>query len=166
MNLIYGYQYGASTLLIRRIQLNRGQRDLMELKGDKSFPIIISSKLSEKEKKLLLQDLEKCKGAIAWKMSDIKGIRFFQISIAHEDQEKTTFTCPYGTFAYMLMPFGLCNAPTTFQRCMTTIFHDMVEDFMEVFRDDFSVFSNSFDCCLDNLDRMLVRCIETNLVLN
>ncbi|GKC77403.1 reverse transcriptase domain-containing protein [Tanacetum coccineum] len=59
------------------------------------------------------------------------------ISIALEDQEKTTFTCPYGTFAYRRMPFGLCNAPATFQQCMTTIFHDMVEDFMEVFMDDF-----------------------------
>ncbi|GKC44490.1 reverse transcriptase domain-containing protein [Tanacetum coccineum] len=65
---------------------------------------------------------------------------FFQIPIALEDQEKTTFTCPYGTFAYRRMPFGLCNAPATFQRCMTAIFHDMVEDFMEVFMDDFSVF--------------------------
>ncbi|GKC44929.1 putative nucleotidyltransferase, ribonuclease H [Tanacetum coccineum] len=63
---------------------------------------------------------------------------FFQIPIALEDQEKTTFTCPYGTFAYRRMPFGLCNAPATFQRCMTAIFHDMVEDFMEVFMDDFS----------------------------
>ncbi|GKE48341.1 reverse transcriptase domain-containing protein, partial [Tanacetum coccineum] len=61
---------------------------------------------------------------------------FFQIPIAPEDQEKTTFTCPYGTFAYRRMPFGLCNAPATFQRCMTAIFYDMVEDFM----DDFSVF--------------------------
>jgi len=50
-----------------------------------------------------------------------------QIAIALEDQEKTTFTCPYGTFAYRRMPFGLCNAPATFQRCMMTIFHDMVE---------------------------------------
>ncbi|GJY64344.1 putative nucleotidyltransferase, ribonuclease H [Tanacetum coccineum] len=91
---------------------------------------------------------------------------FFQIPIAPEDQEKTTFTCPYGTFAYRRMPFGLCNAPATFQRCMTAIFHDMVEDFMEVFMDDFSVFGNSFDCCLANLDRMLARCEETNLVLN
>ncbi|GJW52731.1 putative nucleotidyltransferase, ribonuclease H [Tanacetum coccineum] len=91
---------------------------------------------------------------------------FFQIPIALEDQEKTTFTCPYGTFAYRRMPFGLCNAPATFQRCMTAIFHDMVEDFMEVFMDDFSVFGNSFDCCLANLDRMLARCEETNLVLN
>ncbi|GJZ05381.1 reverse transcriptase domain-containing protein, partial [Tanacetum coccineum] len=91
---------------------------------------------------------------------------FFQIPIAPEDQEKTTFTCPYGTFAYRRMPFGLCNAPANFQRCMTAIFHDMVEDFMKVFMDDFSVFGNSFDCCLANLDRMLARCEETNLVLN
>ncbi|GJR68104.1 reverse transcriptase domain-containing protein [Tanacetum coccineum] len=88
---------------------------------------------------------------------------FFQIPIAPEDQEKTTFTCPYGTFAYRQMPFGLCNALATFQRCMTAIFHDMVGEFMEVFMDDFSMFENSFDCCLANLDRMLALCEETNL---
>ncbi|GJX42962.1 reverse transcriptase domain-containing protein [Tanacetum coccineum] len=91
---------------------------------------------------------------------------FFLIPIAPEDQENTTFTCPYRTFAYRRMPFRLCNAPATFQRCMTAIFHDMVEDFMEVFMDDFSVFGNSFYCYLANLDRMLSRCEETNLVLN
>ncbi|GJX77691.1 DNA-directed DNA polymerase, partial [Tanacetum coccineum] len=91
---------------------------------------------------------------------------FFQIPIAPEDQEKTTFTCPYGTFAYRRMPFGLCNALATFQRCMIVIFHDMVEDFIEVFMDDFFVFGNSFNCCLANLDTMLARCEETNLVLN
>ncbi|VVA20548.1 PREDICTED: LOW QUALITY PROTEIN, partial [Prunus dulcis] len=63
-----------------------------------------------------------------------------QIPIAPEDQEKTTFTCPFGTFAYRRMPFGLCNAPATFKRCMMAIFSDMVERFMEVFMDDFSVF--------------------------
>ncbi|KAJ9189351.1 hypothetical protein P3X46_000659, partial [Hevea brasiliensis] len=62
---------------------------------------------------------------------------FFQIPIHPEDQEKTTFTCPYGTFAYRRMPFGLCNAPATFQRCMMAIFSDYIEDTMEVFMDDF-----------------------------
>ncbi|GJW76637.1 reverse transcriptase domain-containing protein [Tanacetum coccineum] len=52
---------------------------------------------------------------------------YFQIPIDPQDQEKTTFTCPYGTFAYRRMPFGLCNAPGTFQRCMMAIFHDMIE---------------------------------------
>ncbi|GJV30546.1 reverse transcriptase domain-containing protein [Tanacetum coccineum] len=62
---------------------------------------------------------------------------YFQIPIDPQDQEKTTFTCPYGTFAYRRMPFGLCNAPDTFQRCMMAIFHDMIEETMEVFMDDF-----------------------------
>nr|GFA68033.1 hypothetical protein [Tanacetum cinerariifolium] len=66
---------------------------------------------------------------------------YFQIPIDPRDQEKTTFTCPYGTFAYQRMPFGLCNAPGTFQRCMLAIFDDMVEKTMEVFMDDFSDFS-------------------------
>ncbi|XP_073136960.1 uncharacterized protein [Henckelia pumila] len=91
---------------------------------------------------------------------------YMQIHIAPEDQHKTTFTCPYGTFAYKRMPFGLCNAPATFQRCMMAIFHDMVEKFIEVFMDDFSVVGSSFDACLFNLKKVLQRCEESNLVLN
>nr|GEW26842.1 reverse transcriptase domain-containing protein [Tanacetum cinerariifolium] len=91
---------------------------------------------------------------------------YFQISIDPQDQEKTNFTCLYGTFAYRRMPFGLCNAPGTFQRCMIAIFHDMIEKTMEVFMDDFSVFRDSFSSCLTNLDKMLKRCEDTNLVLN
>ncbi|GKB86883.1 reverse transcriptase domain-containing protein, partial [Tanacetum coccineum] len=92
--------------------------------------------------------------------------RYFQIPIDPQDQEKTTFTCPYGTFAYRRMPFGLCNAPGTFQRYMMAIFHDLIEKTMEVFMDDFSVFGDSFVSCLSNLDKMLKRCEDTNLVLN
>ncbi|CAL9024899.1 unnamed protein product, partial [Prunus brigantina] len=89
-----------------------------------------------------------------------------QIVIAPEDQEKTTFTCSFGTFAYRRMPFGLCNAPATFQRCMLAIFSDMIERFIEVFMDDFSVFGSSFDNCLNHLSLVLQRCQETNLILN
>ncbi|KAL1212237.1 RNA-directed DNA polymerase-like protein [Cardamine amara subsp. amara] len=91
--------------------------------------------------------------------------RFFQIHIHPDDQEKTTFTCPYGTFAYRRMPFGLCNAPTTFQCCMMSIFTDMIENFMEVFMDDFSGYGSSFKDCLDNLCKVLARCEEKHLVL-
>ena len=91
---------------------------------------------------------------------------YFQIHITPEDQEKTTFTCPFGTFAYRRMSFGLCNALGTFQRCMLTIFSDFLEKCIEEFMDDFTVYGSSFDACLDSLDRVLNRCIQSNLVLN
>jgi hypothetical protein len=64
------------------------------------------------------------------------------------------------------MPFGLCNALAMFQRCMLNIFSAMVERFLEIFMDDFSIFSDSFDDCLTNLEKVLSRCEEKNLVLN
>nr|GEU48760.1 reverse transcriptase domain-containing protein [Tanacetum cinerariifolium] len=64
------------------------------------------------------------------------------------------------------MPFGLCNAPGTFLRCIVAIFHDMIENTMEVFMDDFLVFEDSFSSCLSHLDTRLQRCKDTNLVLN
>ncbi|RVW61857.1 Retrovirus-related Pol polyprotein from transposon 17.6 [Vitis vinifera] len=91
---------------------------------------------------------------------------YFQIEIDLEDQEKTTFTCPFGTFAYRRMPFGLCNAPATFQRCMLSIFSDMVERIMEVFMDDITVYGSSYEECLLHLEAVLQRCIEKDLVLN
>ena len=89
-----------------------------------------------------------------------------QIAIAPEDQEKTTFTCPYGTFAFIRMPFGLCNAPATFQRRMMSMFSDLVEEVMEIFMDDFTVYGSSFDQCLKNLETVLQRWHDKQLALN
>ncbi|GJS16929.1 reverse transcriptase domain-containing protein [Tanacetum coccineum] len=224
------------------------------LNGDRACPVIVSSKLTKEEKISLLQVLEKHKGAIAWKMADIKGlspsfcthkilleesfkpviqpqrclnpkvqdvvkneivklldsgliypisdspwaspvhvvpkkggmtvvlndnnkavlsrtVTAWRVCIDYRKLNDTTrkdhFPLPFiDQMLERLMPFGLCNTHATFQRCMTAIFHDMVEDFMEVFMDDFSVFDNSFNHCLGNLDKMLARCEETNLVLN
>ncbi|GJR70628.1 reverse transcriptase domain-containing protein [Tanacetum coccineum] len=186
------------------------------LEGNDKLPVIIAKDLKNEEKAALIEVLKSHKRAIAWKLSDIKGIdpefcthkilmeEDYEPTVQHQrrvnpkihdvikkeveklldagliypisdspwipidpkDQEKTTFTCPYGTFAYRRMPFGLCNAPGTFQRCMMAIFHDMIEKTMEVFMDDFSVFGDSFSTCLSHLDKMLKWCEDTNLVLN
>jgi hypothetical protein len=91
---------------------------------------------------------------------------YHQILIHPDDQSKTTFTCPYGTYAYRRMSFGLCNAPALFQRCMMSIFSDMIEEIMEVFIDDFSLYGKTFNDGLENLDKVLQRCEEKHLVLN
>jgi len=64
------------------------------------------------------------------------------------------------------MSFGLCNAPASFQRCMMSIFSDMIEKIMKNFMDDFSVYRKTYGDCLENLDKVLQRCEEKHIVLN
>ncbi|KAL4283311.1 hypothetical protein GQ457_16G019660 [Hibiscus cannabinus] len=90
--------------------------------------------------------------------------RFFLSIFAYH--VPTTFTCPYGTFSFRRMSFGLYNAPATFQRCMMVIFSDMNEYCLEIFMDDFSTFGDDFTSCLSNLEKVLTRCEEKNRVLN
>jgi hypothetical protein len=91
---------------------------------------------------------------------------YHPILIHPDNQSKMTFTCPYDTFAYKQMSFGLSNAPASFQRCMMAIFSDLIEKVMEVFMDDFSIYGKTFDDCLASLDKVLKRCQMTDLVLN
>ena len=67
-----------------------------------------------------------------------------QIQIAPKDQDKTTFTYPWGTYAYRVLPFGLCNVHATLQRAVLGIFSDLIHNFVEVFMDDFSVYGKTF----------------------
>ena len=69
-----------------------------------------------------------------------------QIAIAPEDQEKTTFTSPYGNYAFRRVSFRLCNYPATFQRGMMSIFSNL-EEVLEIFMDDFSMYGSSFEKC-------------------
>lgn len=89
-----------------------------------------------------------------------------QITITPKHQERTTFTCTYGTFAFKQMSFGLFNSPSTFQRCMLSVYANMVEDLMEVFIDDFSVVGDTFEVCLEHLSQALQIRVEMNLVFN
>ena len=89
-----------------------------------------------------------------------------QVLVFPEDQEKITFTCLYGTFAFQRISFGLCNALATFQWCIMAIFFDMVDIFLKVFMDDFYIFDPTFDDCLQNLTKVLKRCVEMNLLFS
>nr|XP_009770129.1 PREDICTED: uncharacterized protein LOC104220864 [Nicotiana sylvestris] len=89
-------------------------------------------------------------------------IGYNQIPVVPEDQDKTTFICPHGTYAYRRMPFGLCNAPAIFQRCMSAIFSDMTEKFLEIFMDNFTLFGKTFEDCLQHLTLVLKRWIEVD----
>jgi hypothetical protein len=97
----------------------------------------------------------------------LDGYSSYHLNLIHsDDQSKTTFTCPYGTFAYRRMSFELCNAPASFQRCMMVTLSDLIKKVMEVFMDDFSVYGKTFKDCLANLDKVPKWCQMADLVPN
>ncbi|MDF3675428.1 reverse transcriptase family protein, partial [Enterobacter hormaechei] len=89
-----------------------------------------------------------------------------QIKIAEEDQHKTTFTTPWGTFCYNMMPFGLKNAGATYQRAMTAIFHDLIHSILEDYVDDILVKSHTFMDHLVDLEKVFDRLAKYHLMLN
>nr|GEY84553.1 reverse transcriptase domain-containing protein [Tanacetum cinerariifolium] len=112
------------------------------------LPVIISSKLSAQNKSKLVSVLKNTSKLLL--------------------RKQQTFLYYLSDWVIVLgrMPFGLCNAPATFQRSMWAIFYDMIEESVEVFMDDFFVFGDSFDKCLNNLNKMLHRCNDAHFVLN
>nr|GEX55293.1 hypothetical protein [Tanacetum cinerariifolium] len=134
------------------------------LEGDNKLPVIISKELGDEEKSTLIKVLKSHNPWVSPVHCVPKKGGFTVVE--NEENELIPTRLVTGTFAYRCMPFGLCNAPGTFQRCMLAIFHNMVEKTIEVFMDDFSVFGNSFENFLSHLDKMLQRCEDTNLSLN
>ncbi|GJS65568.1 reverse transcriptase domain-containing protein [Tanacetum coccineum] len=133
------------------------------LEGTNRLPIIIAKNLKDEEKERLIKVLKSHKQAIAWKLFDIKGIDLKLNDATRKDH----FPLPFmdqmlerlaGNEYYCFLD--------GFSGCMMAIFHVMIEETMEVFMDDFSVFEDSFSSCLSHLDKMLKRCEDTNLVLN
>jgi len=92
--------------------------------------------------------------------------KYNKILIAPEDQDNTTFTCPWGNYAYSVLPFDLCNAPATFQRAVLGIFAKLIHDCVEVYMYEFTLYGNTYQEALDNIKKVLIRCQEMNLSLS
>ncbi|KAL6332453.1 hypothetical protein AAG906_008063 [Vitis piasezkii] len=141
------------------------------LEENNQCPVVISSSLANHQEKCLLEVLKKCKKAIGWQISDLKGIS--PLVCTHHiymEEEAKPIRQPQRRLNPHLQEVVpaevLCNALATFQRCMLSIFNDMVERIMEVFMDDITVYGGTFEECLVNLEAVLNRCIEKDLVLN
>ena len=89
-----------------------------------------------------------------------------QILVQEEDQAKTTFTTPWGTFMYVKMPFGLMNVEATFQRAMDIAFAKEIHDFLVIYLDDITVFSKTDNEHLDHLKQVFIKCRKYGISLN
>ena len=88
---------------------------------------------------------------------------FHQIRVKEEDVPKTAFRTKYGHFEWVVMPFGLCNAPSTFQSTMNDIFRDYIDVFLTVYIDDILIFSHTYDEHLIHIEKVLQRLDDHNL---
>ena len=82
---------------------------------------------------------------------------YHQIEMEPEDQEKTAFVCHQGLFVYRVMPFGLCNAPATFQRLMNTILRDNIGRDCVVYLDDVLIFAETAEDLLESMQSILAK---------
>lgn len=92
--------------------------------------------------------------------------RYNQVSVAKEDQHKTTFTTPWETFAYNCMPFSLINVGATFQRAMNLSFGHLIGKIIVVYLDDLTVFSRKREDHFKDLETVLQRCRDHGISLN
>jgi hypothetical protein len=91
---------------------------------------------------------------------------YWQVEMKPEDREKTAFITQFGTFQFKVMPFGLCNAPATFQRLMDEVLQGILWDFVVVYLDDLNIYSRNFDEHLSHLRDVFDRLRQAGLKLN
>lgn len=96
---------------------------------------------------------------------DLKS-KYWQVKVRSEDREKTAFFVGNGLWQFTVMPFGLCNAPVTFERLMETILRDILSKIYLVYLDDVIVFSNLFEEMMANLRKIFLRLRLANLKIN
>lgn len=90
---------------------------------------------------------------------------YWQVPMKPEDIEKTAFITHLGTYEFLVMPFGLCNAPATFQRMMNIIFEDLLFKFIKIYLDDCNIHSKTFEEHLQHLEEVFNRLRKAGLKL-
>ena len=88
---------------------------------------------------------------------------YMQLEVAEEDRHKTAFITKYGLFEYLVMPFGLCNAPSTFQRCIELVLRGLQWNILLVYLDDIIVMATNFDEHLERLEEVFKRLLGAGL---
>ena len=92
-------------------------------------------------------------------MSMLDGFsRYNQVLVNKEDQYKTTFTTPWGTYKFLRIPFGLLNAGDTFQRAMDFSFKELIGKIIEIYQDDLTIFSKERSNHIIHLRQVFIRC--------
>ncbi|GET66141.1 retroviral-like aspartic protease 1 [Rhizophagus irregularis DAOM 181602=DAOM 197198] len=90
---------------------------------------------------------------------------YHQVEMAEEDKEKTAFICSQGLYEYNVMPFGLKNAPGTFQRLMDKILKEYIGEFVTVYLDDIMIYSEDFEKHIEHVDKVLSKLRENNMIV-
>ena len=92
--------------------------------------------------------------------------RYNQVLVHPDDQYKTTFTTPWGTFMYSKIPLGLMNVGATFQQAMDISFLEEKDKFVVIYLDDITVYSKSDEKHLQHLERIFLKCMKFGISLN
>ena len=87
---------------------------------------------------------------------------YHQLEMAPQDREKTAFTTRYGTYEFLVMPFGLCNAPSTFQRCMNHVFFELLDKGVLVYLDDVLIYTKTVESISSFFAKCLLCSRKTN----
>ena len=115
---------------------------------------------------LRIDDMLDSLGGAAWFTSLDLASGYWQVEMNPNDREKTAFVTQFGTFQFTVMPFGLCNAPATFQRLMDEVLQDLLWKFVVVYLDDLNIYSRTFDEHLEHLRIVFDRLRKAGLKLN
>lgn len=148
--------YGAPVIFVKKKDGSKrlcvDYRALNDITVKERFPIPLIDEL-----------FDSLSGATIFSTLDLH-LGYHQVAIAKEDQEKTAFVTRFGQYAWKVMPFGLCNAPATFQRLMNDIFMDTFDKYLNIYLDDLIIYSRDRESHEKHVREVLTRLRKNGLI--